>query len=115
MGDVCGYSVKPYRYLGPRQAPGEAEQSPEHDRNLFRSSRPGPGKIWWAARGLYYRGPERSHPSLHTLRRSLCSAGAAITEVKKRLGAKIFTCTPHPTVGRAYDGAVPAACDLRIR
>ena len=79
MGDVCGYSVKPYRYLGPRQAPGEAEQSPEHDRNLFRSSRPGPGKIWWAARGLYYRGPERSHPSLHTLRRSLCSAGAAIT------------------------------------
>ena len=28
---------------------------------------------------LHCRGPERSHPSLHMLRRSLCSAGAAVT------------------------------------
>ena len=37
------------------------------------------GKFGGLARGLYYRGPERSHPGLHMLRRSLCSAGAAVT------------------------------------
>ena len=57
---------------------------------------------------LHCRGPERSHPSLHMLRRSLCSAGAAATDGRDKILQDPKKCRAV-TSTIPYNGAVMAA------